>query len=87
MAKRYRHVGTLPVVVENYGRVIPNQVFSCEMLPEQELWFRKIRAIEVVEELAEGAQVETPPLDSKAPTSWPLLPAEQFAREGVKPLP
>lgn len=87
MAKKYQHVGTLPIVVGDYGRVIPGQAFSCEMDPAQEAYFVRINALRVVEELEDGAAVEAPPLDGVWPTNWPATPAEQFKREGVKPLP
>jgi hypothetical protein len=85
MAKQYKHVGSVPVVVENYGRVVPGKVFSCEMTPEQETFFRKIGALQVVADVLPDA-VDVAPLDSVAPTSWPVLPSEQFKKEGVKPL-
>lgn len=80
MAKRYQHVGTLPIVVGDYGRVIPGTKFSCEMDPEQEAWLIKINALRVLEELPPEAELDPAPKDTATwPQSWPRAAHEQVA--------
>lgn len=80
MAKRYQHVGTLPIVVGDYGRVLPGTKFSCEMDPAQEAWMIRINAIRVLEELPTDAELPPAPKDSATwPQSWPLAAHEQIA--------
>lgn len=84
MVKEYQMTGSMPIVVNGYGRVEPRSVnFTCEMEAEQEKFFLKIHAVAVVREVpdAKHEALAPPPIDGVVefegrvlqhlPSSWP----------------
>lgn len=84
MAKEYRFIGAVPVVIPDYGRVEPDSgKFRCELDPAWEAFAVKAGILQVVRDLAEDERLSPAPKDTSEWPSWPRTPREQV-RDGVE---
>lgn len=79
MAKEYEMIGSVPIVVDGYGRVAPGAgKFKHELSKYWEDFFVKIGALKVVRELGANESVTEPAYKKDSwPTSYPKFKHEQ----------